>query len=129
METTAISDIDEFNKWARKEASQDLSSLKHLTNLCTPHALRSSISSLNIQQRKLLDDFIERMISPDIDERPVYLFLAGNAGTGKSFLVKVLIEAVKHLELKAGSDLAKPPIIVMAPTANAAYIIGGKTIV
>ena len=84
--------------------------------------------SLNEQKRRLFDDFTERMVSSDINERPVYLFLSGNAGTGKSFLVNVLIDAVKHIKIKAGNDLQKPPVIVMAPTANAAYIIGGRTI-
>ena len=56
------------------------------------------------------------------------MFLAGNAGTGKSFLVQLLIEAVKIIKIKSGDDLKKPPVIVMAPTANAAYIVGGKTI-
>ena len=32
------------------------------------------------------------------------------------------------IKIKPGDDLKKPPVIVMAPTANAAYIIGGKTI-
>ena len=68
------------------------------------------------------------MVSSDVNERPVYLFLAGNAGTGKSFLVNILIEAIKHIKIKAGDQLKKPPVIVMAPTANAAYIIGGRTI-
>ena len=57
-----------------------------------------------------------------------YLFLAREAGTGKSHLVQVLIEVVKINKLKAGAELKKPPVIVMAPTANAAFIIGGKTI-
>ena len=35
---------------------------------------------------------------------------------------------VKHIKLKSGDDLRKPPAIVMAPTANAAYLIKGKTI-
>ena len=61
-------------------------------------------------------------------ENPCYLFLAGEAGTGKSFLVKLLIEAVKIIKIKAGSELKKPSVIVMAPTANAALIVGGKTI-
>ena len=74
------------------------------------------------------EDFTERMISSDLNEKPVYLFLAGNAGTGKSFLVNVLIEAVKVIKIKAGDEMKKPPVIVMAPTANAAYIIGGRTI-
>ena len=68
------------------------------------------------------------MISSNIDERPVYLFLTGNAGTGKSFLVNVLIEAIKHIRIKPWDELSKPPVIVMAPTATAAYIVGGKTI-
>jgi ABC-type dipeptide/oligopeptide/nickel transport system ATPase component len=89
---------------------------------------RSSISTLNSQQRRLFDDFTERMVSTDINEKPVYLFIAGEAGTGKSHLVQLLIEAVKIIKLKAGAELKKPPVIVMAPTANAAFIIGGKTI-
>jgi hypothetical protein len=39
-----------------------------------------------------------------------------------------MIEILKHLKLKSGDDLNKPSSIVMAPTANAAYIIKGKTI-
>ena len=86
------------------------------------------ISSLNQQQRRLFDDFTERMASTDINEKPVYLFLAGEAGTGKSHLVQILIEAVKILKIKAGDELRKPPVLIMAPTANAAFLIGGKTI-
>ena len=86
------------------------------------------ISSLNNQQRRLFDDFTERTASTDVNEKPVFLFLSGNAGTGKSYLVSLLNEAVKLLKIKAGDDLQKPPVVVMAPTANAAYIVGGKTI-
>ena len=71
---------------------------------------------------------MERAASTDVNEQPVYLFISGNAGTGKSYLVRLLIEAVKLTKIKAGDDLQKPPVIVMAPTATAAYIIGGKTI-
>ena len=39
-----------------------------------------------------------------------------------------MIEAIKYVNLKPGTELNKPPIIVMAPTASAAFIIGGKTI-
>ena len=90
--------------------------------------LRLKISSLNKQQRLLFDDFTERMASTDITEQPVYLYLGGEAGTGKSYLVKLLIEAVKILNIKAGDDLKKPPVLVVAPTATAAFLIGGKTI-
>ena len=127
-ETTNLTDIEEFNKWARGQACKELSTMKSLTDIVDPTKLRSSISSLNEQQRRLFDDFTERMVSSDVNEKPVYLFLAGNAGTGKSFLVNILIEAVKLIKIKAGDELKKPPVIVMAPTANAAYIIGGRTI-
>ena len=42
--------------------------------------------------------------------------------------MNVLIEAVKYICIKAGDELKKPPLLVMAPTANAAFIIGGRTI-
>ena len=71
---------------------------------------------------------LEHCASHDCNERPVFLFLSGNAGTGKSYLLKVLIEAVKFIKIKLGDDLQKPPVIVTAPTANAAFLIGGKTI-
>ena len=128
IETTCPHDIEEFNKWAKNQAAKDLSKFKNLMNVVDPSDLRSNISSLNYQQRRLFDDFTERCVSTDIDEKPVYLFISGNAGTGKSFLCKILIEAVKLIKIKSGDDLKKPPVIVMAPTANAAFIIGGKTI-
>ena len=127
-ESTLPSEIDDFNNWARNQASKDLSNFKSLTDLCDMNKLRSNISTLNAQQRRLFDDFTERMVSTDINEQPCYLFLAGEAGTGKSHLVQLIIEAVKIIKLKAGAELKKPPVIVMAPTANAAFIIGGKTI-
>ena len=64
----------------------------------------------------------------NIDEKPLFLFLSRNAGTGKSYLLRLMIDAVKVVKAKAGDDLTKPPLIVMAPTATAAFIIGGKTI-
>ena len=128
IETTDPQNIEEFNKWARTQASKDLSSLKNMTEICDPIKLRSNISSLNEQQRRIFDDFTERTISINESEPPVFLYLGGNAGTGKSFLVNVLIEAVKTMNIKAGDELKKPPLLVMAPTANAAGIIGGKTI-
>ena len=56
------------------------------------------------------------------------MFIAGEAGTGKSYLTRVLMESFKHLNVKSGKELSKPSIICMCPTANAAYIVGGKTI-
>ena len=54
IETTNPDNIENFNKWARSQASKELSSLKNLTNVSDPIRLRSSISSLNEQQRKII---------------------------------------------------------------------------
>ena len=121
-ETTAPEDIIEFNNWAKNQAMKELSKFKNLTDLTDIVELRSRISSLNDQQRRIFDDFIERTISTNDNEPPVYLFIAGNAGTGKSHVVRILIEAVKLIKLKPGDDLKKPRILTMA------FIIGGRTI-
>ena len=128
MESTDLVDIENFNKMAKAKASKDLFSFKNFIDICHPDSLRNNISLLNRQQRKLFDDIAERLGCSDENEQPFYLFLTGNAGTGKSFLLKVLIEAVKHMKISPGNELKKPPLIVMAPTANAASIVGGKTI-
>jgi chromosomal replication initiation ATPase DnaA len=127
-ETTSPEDIEDFNSWAKNQAMKEISKFKDLTDLCDIVSLRSRISSLNHQQRRIFDDFIERAVSTDINEPAVFLFISGNAGTGKSHVVRILIEAFKIVKIKAGSDLKKPVILVMAPTANAAFIIGGRTI-
>ena len=107
IETTSAEDINEFNSWAKTQASKELAQFKNLINVCDINDFRIRVSSLNSQQRKLFDDITERCISADVNEKPVYLFLSGNAGTGKSFLVKLLIEAVKLIKIKPGSDLQK----------------------
>ena len=77
IESTAIEDIEEFEKWAKDQASKDLSKFKNLTNICDMDDFRTNISSLTQQQRLLFDDFVERLISPDLDEKPIFLFLSG----------------------------------------------------
>ena len=86
------------------------------------------VNGLNSQQRKIFDDLIEREMCRNEQKEPYYVFIAGEAGTGKSYLTKVLMEAFKAINIKSGKELNKPSILAMAPTANAAYIIGGQTI-
>ena len=125
-ESTTQDEIENFEKWAKGQAQKSLKKYKDLTSLMQIEELRNLVIKLNTQQRIIFDDFCERL--NENDGPPFYLYIAGEAGTGKSFLVKVMIEAVKHLKLVPGMDLRKPPVLVMAPTANAAYIINGKTI-
>ena len=83
IETTCLDDINEFNKWAKGQASKDLAKYKNLTSVCDMNQLRLKISSLNNQQRRFFDDLTERCVSTDVNERPVYLFLAGMMELGK----------------------------------------------
>ena len=87
----------------------------------------SKIQSLNDEQRKIFDDFVERIKDPT-DEEPFYLYIGGEAGTGKSFLLKLMIEAVNRLQKYSGQELDKPYSITIAPTGVAAYIVNGSTI-
>ena len=125
-ETTSAEELKSFDKWAKEQAKGMLRKHKELTSIVKLESLRDMIIKLNDQQRRIFDDFCERMICED--DNPIYLFIAGEAGTGKSYLLKVMIEIIKYLNFKSGDDLNKPAAIVMAPTANAAYIINGRTI-
>ena len=125
-ESTTTEELENFEKWAKHQAQKSLMKYKDLTSMIQIEDIRNLIINLNEQQRKILDDFCERLLEDD--NPPFYLYIAGEAGTGKSFLLKIMIEVIKHLKLTPGDDLRKTPAIVMAPTANAAYIINGKTI-
>ena len=125
-ETTSAEDIDKFEKWAKEQAKKTLSDNKELTHLVDMKELRALIINLNGQQRRIFDDYCERLLIDDGNS--FYLYIAGAAGTGKSYLLRLMIDIVKHIKLKSGDELNKPPCIVMAPTANAAYIINGKTV-
>ena len=82
---------------------------------------------LNQQQRKIFDDFVERINSGN-DDDPFYTYIGGEAGTGKSFLLKQMIESAKQLGKRSGRDLDKPVSITIAPTGVAAYLVNGTTI-
>ena len=81
VETTTPEDIDDFNTRAKNQAAKELNKFKDLTDLPDKIELRERISGLNRQQRLIFDDFCERIVSNDINEPPIYLFITGNAGT------------------------------------------------
>ena len=108
VESTLDEEIIDFDKWAKKQAVKHLETVQQFTNLQDYSSLRKSISELNRQQRKIFDDIMEREISPLNEREPYFLFIGGEAGTGKSFLMRVLMEGVKHINIKAGTELNKP---------------------
>ena len=120
--------IAQHEEYDRRQAANYLSSVETAENFLDPIELRKNITLLNSQQRKIFDDVVERVCDTDVEKEPFFLYIAGEAGTGKSFLVKQIIYAVREVKIKSGQELDKPTVIVIAPTANAAFIINGKTI-
>ena len=128
-ETTDKKDREDFEKSSKKDDMQLLSYFKDSIDMSVDLlAFRNLISGLNNQQRYIFDDFVERICDTSEKKAPFYLYIGGEAGTGKSHLLKALIEGTKYLGKYSGKELKKPSVIVMAPTGNAAYIIHGKTI-
>ena len=60
-ETTTVEELDNFEKWAKKEAKKSLMKYKDLTTLIKVEDLRNIVIKLNEQQRKILDDYCERL--------------------------------------------------------------------
>ena len=101
-ETTREDEIFDFEKWAKKQANKQLDNVKQYTNLQDTLLLRKTISNLNSQQSKIFHDVIEREVCRNDEKEPYFLFIAGEAGTGKSFLMRVLMEGIKHVNARAG---------------------------
>ena len=85
------------------------------------------VNKLNEQQRSIFDDFVER-INCDREENSFYLYIGGNAGTGKSFVLRAMINAAKKRGKRSGAELDKPISLTVAPTGVAAYLVNGTTI-
>jgi ABC-type transporter Mla maintaining outer membrane lipid asymmetry ATPase subunit MlaF len=60
-----------------------------------------------------------------IKEQPLYLFLTGGAGVGKSVVVRALY---RYLCKEEGDDEDDTRILLCAPTGKATYNINGVTL-
>ena len=86
--------------------------------------LNKRINMFNLEQRKIFDEMMDLK-----DGKQFFLYLFGQAGTGKTYLLNTLILALEFQLLKSEMDLAKPLILVMSPTAVAAkHLVYGDTI-
>ena len=59
---------------------------------------------------------------------PLYLFLTGGGGSGKSHLIKTIYHSITKLLLFRGADPNKFRVLVLAPTGVAGINIDGTTI-
>ncbi|MCU7800825.1 MAG: AAA family ATPase [gamma proteobacterium symbiont of Lucinoma myriamae] len=84
------------------------------------------IQSLNIRQREFFNHVVHWIKTK---EEPIYAFLSGGAGVGKSVLIKALYQALyRHLNLKEGENPDDIRILLCAFMGKAAYNINGVTI-
>ena len=84
------------------------------------------IRSLNIKQRQFYHHVLTWIKAKD---EPLYAFLTGGAGVGKSVVVKALFQGLhRYLCSKEGEDPDDIRILLCAPTGKAAYNINGLTL-
>ena len=124
-ETTEEKDIEDFEKKLKAEAKKMLSNFNAGCIEMEDDTYLEIIGNLNSGQRRIFDDFVER-INSNCD--PFYLYFGGNAGTGKSYLLRAMINAAKKVGKHSGAELDKPVCITLAPTGVAAYLVNGTTI-
>ena len=126
-ETTTLDEIADFEKHVKQQASKVVNNFNMGLEVMLEDKYLEQVGLLNGQQRKFFDDFVERINSGD-DEDPFYLYIGGEAGTGKSFLLRLMIEAIKQVGKRSGRELEKPVSLTVAPTGVADYLVNGSTI-
>ena len=126
-ETTKPTDIAAFEKEAQEQAKKALGLYNLGIDIMPDDTYHNAVKSLNQEQQRIFHDFCERMTNR-IDPQPFYCYISGEAGTGKSFLMRLMIEFMKRSAKQSGTELQKPLHLTVAPTGVSAWIIGGDTI-
>ena len=98
--------------------------------------LRESVRSLNAEQRYAYDTvlswcrkLIKNMNSlKPVDVKPIYLFLTGGGGAGKSHLIKTMYHTAFKTFRHPPFNPELPAVLLLAPTGVAAININGTTI-
>lgn len=114
------------------DVSQELGILNAAVELSS-HANRMKVEEyydlircLNIKQR----EFVLHVLTwIKTKQKPLYAFLTGGAGVGKSVVVKAIFQSLhRYLCSTEGEDPENIRILLCAPTGKAAYNINGVTI-
>ncbi|PJE78258.1 ATP-dependent RecD-like DNA helicase [invertebrate metagenome] len=84
------------------------------------------LRSLNKKQREFFNHVVKWISTKN---EPIYAFLSGGAGVGKSVVIRALFQALqRQLNSKEGHDPDSIKILLTAFTGKAAYNINGVTI-
>ena len=138
LASTASDLLDQENETDSNVLFEESSLLPSYTApvLMSDNELNSKIQLLNQKQRKLFNKvqswakkYVQNKSRADpLEHEPLRIFLIGNAGCGKSFLMRVIYQCLTKT-LSCGSTLVdKPKALIMAPTGVAAVNIDGTTI-
>ena len=132
--------LDDIENHSDDEAVflDDISSLSAYTTptLMPDCELNAMIRSLNHKQRTIFN-IVHNWAKQNVKSRsalsrqnlePLYIFLTGNAGCGKSFLMKVLYQSLTKTLSYGNVSVDKPKVLLMAPTGVAAVNIDGTRI-
>ena len=88
----------------------------------------AAVRSLNPEQRAFFDWYMHGLKT---SQERLDVFLTGGAGTGKTYLAKLIIQCAAHYYATCANDpdgASGPHILLMAPTALAAFQIQGTTV-
>ena len=84
------------------------------------------MKSLNCQQMEFVYDTLHHLKT---SLQPVYRFVSGGAGTGKSYVLKALRESAdRYFKTRSGANFEQHWTMTLAPTGKAVFLVGGGTI-
>ncbi|CAC5423124.1 unnamed protein product [Mytilus coruscus] len=87
---------------------------------------RELVRNLNDEQKRYFYHVLHWF---KIKDEPVYNFLSGGAGVGKSVLIRAIYQGLlRILNMAPGSNPDDVKVLLCAPTGKAAHNIGGNTI-
>ena len=146
MQSNVESDEESFNEQIISHLSSNSSSDKVSTNATitsyvqpreiSDDLLREHIRSLNKKQRIAYDSVLRwcrnkvknlRSLKP-YDINPIYLFMTGGAGSGKSHVINTIYQTAIKTFRQTTNNPDLPTVLLMAPTGVSAIHIGGTTI-
>ena len=138
LASTANDSLDQENETDGNLLFEESSLLPSYTApiLMSDNELNSKIQLLNQKQRKLFSKvqswakkYVQNKSRADpLEREPLHIFFTGNAGCGKTFIMRVTYQSLTKT-LSYGIRLVdKPKALLMAPTGVAAINIDGTTI-